>query len=164
MSKTPQEKEDEIAEAAIAAAEAEAEKETAEGERAATEAAAAGVAAAQAGAALANAEGAKASQRAAEEIERDREEKAWLRDQVSNLHKNSEAQAAMLAETRRELGNLKPALEAIAERLIPPSSKQVQGETEITPEAAAERKEAENRAGKKARQREEKEKQRSRWI
>lgn len=149
MSKTPKEKEDEIAQAAINAANAEAEAEEAEAENEAAQAAATGVAAANAGAALATAEGAKAQQRAAADIERNQEENKWLREAVSNLHRNSEAQGAALTETRQELNSLKPLLAGIAERLTPVKSPDPEPDpSQVEPKKAARKKEEENPDGK----------------
>lgn len=142
MAKTAEEKEDEMAQAAIRAANAEAEAEEAEAENEAAEAAATGVAAANAGAALAQAEGAKAKQRAAEEIEKNQEENKWLREAVTNLHKNSEAQAQALIQTREELNSLKPLLTGIAERLTQPPLQEPEETTEtVKPSKASQEKE-----------------------
>lgn len=153
-------KEDEIAEAMAAAARAEAEKDEAE-------AAATAVAAANAAAALAKEESAVAQQRAAADMKENQEENKWLKETVSNLHKNSEAQGQALVETRQMLQSLSETASGIVQALTRAKStrtrEQDKTETPANPEKEAAREEEENRAGKNLPPPEPK-KQTRRWI
>lgn len=131
-------KEDEIAEAITAAAKAEAENEEAETARATTEASQTAVAAAGVATAIAKEESAIATQRAAADIAQNQEDNKWLRETVSNLHKNSETQAQALTQTMQELQSLKKTTVGIVTLLTPqPSKTTPDQEAEVDPKKAA---------------------------
>lgn len=158
-------KEDQIAEAVTSAAKAEAEKDQAEAERATSEAAATAVAASNNATVIAKEEAAIASQRAAADIQKNQEENSWLREAVSNLHKNSETLAATQVETMKELASLKETTTGIVTALtrVKSTRSREQEQPEVNPEKETAKNEAEKRAGKNQSEPEVKKSPR-RWI
>lgn len=130
-------KEDEIAEAITATAKAEAENEEAEAARTTAEASRLAVEASGAATAIAKEESAVAIQRAAADIAKNQEDNSWLRETVSNLHRNSEAQAQALVETRQILQSQNETIAGIASALTHQRSTTAEREAEVDPKKAA---------------------------